>query len=268
LKELISNAKRIQDRPAKSPRRLRSLSASQGDLQWWIRDAVRDWQLYVLLLPAFAYVFIFHYVPMYGVVIAFKDYRTSLGILGSEWVGLRHFDRFIHFPNFWLIVRNTAQIGFYSLATFPCPVILALLINEIRDQRFKKTIQMITYAPYFLSTVVVCSMILLFFDGSSGIVNNIRASLGLERVQYITMARMFDDIYVWTGVWQTVGWGTIIYLASLSNVSPDLIEAARIDGAKRLRIIYHINIPVAFRDFKFYGEVFTIICNHDIAGAV
>lgn len=208
-----------------------------------LKDATRDWRLYILLLPAFTYVFIFHYLPMYGVVIAFKDFRTSLGILGSPWAGLRHFARFIRFPNFWLIVRNTAVIGLYTLATFPCPVVLALLINEIGNPKFKKTVQMITYAPYFLSTVVVASMILLFFNATSGVVNLVREGLGLARVEYITVARYFDDIYVWSGVWQTVGWSTIVYLASLSGVSPELVEAARIDGAKRMRIIWHINIP-------------------------
>jgi putative aldouronate transport system permease protein len=208
-----------------------------------LRDYISDWQLYVLILPAIVYLFIFNYIPMYGVIIAFKDYRSSLGILGSHWVGLKHFIRFIEFPNFRLLLWNTLSIGLYSLATFPCSVILALMINEIGNIKFKKTVQMITYAPFFLSTVVVCSMILLFLNGNSGVINNIRAAIGLERVDYILIPAYFDTIYVWSGVWQGIGWGTIIYLAALSNVSPELVEAARMDGAKRLHIIYHVNIP-------------------------
>jgi putative aldouronate transport system permease protein len=220
---------------------MKSLTKSSLHRTW--TGVFRDWRLYVLLLPAFIYVFIFHYIPMYGVIIAFKDYRTSLGILGSRWVGLKHFARFVRFPNFWLILRNSAQIGIYTLATFPLPVILSLLINEIRNEQFKKMVQMITYAPYFLSTVVVASMLLLFLNANSGVFNHIAAALGLERMEYITIPKLFDDIYVWSGVWQTIGWGTIVYLAGLSNVSQDLVEAAQIDGAKRLRIIWHINIP-------------------------
>jgi putative aldouronate transport system permease protein len=208
-----------------------------------LRGTLQDWQLYLLLLPAVAYLFIFAYIPMEGVIIAFKDYRTNLGINGSEWVGLKHFIRFVNFPNFWLIMRNTATIGLYSFATFPCSVILALMINEITNLKFKKTVQLITYAPYFLSTVVVCSMLLLFFNTNTGMINNLREMFGLARVDYLTNASYFAGLYVWSGVWQGVGWGTIIYLAALSNVSQELVEAARIDGANRLKVIWHVNIP-------------------------
>jgi putative aldouronate transport system permease protein len=180
---------------------------------------------------------------MYGVQIAFRRFRADLGIWGSPWVGLEHFRRFINFPNFWLIIANTARLGFYSLATFPITIIFALLINEIMNKRFKKTIQMVTYAPYFLSTVVLCSMLLLFISKDNGLINNVRDLIGLERVEYILEAGAFPHIYVWSGVWQFTGWGTIIYLAALSNVSLELIEAARIDGANRLHIIWHVNIP-------------------------
>ena len=208
-----------------------------------LQNAIRYWQLYILLLPAVIYVFIFNYVPMYGVQIAFKDFRTNLGIWGSEWVGLRHFIRFIEFPNFDLIMTNTLRLGLYTLATFPCSVILALLINELTSIRFKKTVQMITYAPFFISIVVKCSMIILFLDRDTGVINNMIALLGFERVQFMAEASAFSHIFVWSGVWQTVGWGTIIYLAALSNVSPELIEAARVDGANRLHIIRHVNLP-------------------------
>ena len=213
--------------------------------QWrkTLRSYLSNWQLYILLLPAVVYVFIFNYIPMYGVQIAFRDFRANLGIWDSPWVGLRHFQRFIDFPNFWLIMTNTLRLGLYTLATFPCAVILALLLNELKNARFKKTVQMITYAPYFLSTVVVCSMIILFFNRDVGVFNNIRELLGLERVQYMASAQAFSHIFVWSGVWQGIGWGTIIYLAALSNVSPELIEAARIDGANRLQIIRNVNLP-------------------------
>ena len=208
-----------------------------------LQTALSCWQLYVLILPAVIYVFIFNYVPMYGVQIAFKDFRTSLGIWGSEWVGLRHFIRFIEFPNFGLIMTNTLRLGLYTLATFPSSVILALLMNELTSIRFKKSVQMITYAPFFLSIVVKCSMIILFLDRDAGVINNILELLGFARVQFMAEASAFSHIFVWSGVWQTVGWGTIIYLAALSNVSPELIEAARVDGANRVHIIRHVNLP-------------------------
>lgn len=209
----------------------------------WFKRAVLSYQLYLLLLPAFAYILIFSYGPMYGVQIAFKDFRTSLGIWNSEWVGLKHFIRFIQFPNFWKIIKNTLFISFYSIATFPCSIILALLINEIGNNAFKRTVQMITYAPHFISVVVICGMIALFFNYSTGIINNFIEFIGFERVDFLIKPKYFRSIYVWSGVWQEVGWGTIIYLAALSGVNPELIEAARIDGASRLQVIRHVNIP-------------------------
>lgn len=211
-------------------------------VEFW-KTALTNWQLYVLILPAVVYVFILSYMPMYGVQIAFKDYRANLGIWGSEWVGFKLFIRFINYPMFWKIIRNTFVIGVYSLATFPCSVILALFINELDNKYFKKTVQMVSYAPYFISTVVIGGMILLFFNRSNGIVNNILVSLGIERVDFMARPDLFTHIYVWSGVWQGMGWGTIIYLAALSGVSPDMIEAARIDGASRFQIIRHINVP-------------------------
>ena len=208
-----------------------------------VKNVIRYWQIYVLIFPAIIYVFIFNYIPMYGVQIAFRNFRVSQGIWGSDWVALRHFERFLNYPNFSQIVLNTLRIGLYSIATFPCAVILALLINELNNHKFKKTIQMITYAPHFISTVVVCSMILLFLNRSMGIVNNLIELLGGQRIDFIAQPRLFAHIYVWSGVWQSIGWGTIIYLAALSGVSSELVEAARIDGANRLDIIWHVNIP-------------------------
>lgn len=207
------------------------------------KTALSSWQLYLLILPAVAFVFIFNYMPMYGIVIAFKDFRANKGILGSAWVGFKHFERFFSYPDFWKIIWNTARISLYSFATFPLPVILALMVNELRSRKFKKFAQMITYAPHFISTVVVCQMISIFFDRSNGLVNNIAALLGNERVAYLEVGRYFPALYVWSDVWQNLGWDAIIYIAALSGVSPDLVEAAQIDGAKKRHIVWHVNIP-------------------------
>ena len=195
------------------------------------------------MLPAIATTFLFDYVTMYGVQIAFKDYRNLQGIHGSRWVGFEHFVRFITFPNFWALVGNTLNITLYSLATFPIGVILALFINEVRSLKYKKTVQMVSYAPHFLSTVVVVSIITLFLSRANGLFNNIIALFGGTRIDFMTIPAYFPTIYVWSGVWQNAGWSTIIYLAALSGVSPELVEAARIDGANRVQIIWNVNIP-------------------------
>lgn len=225
----------MADRPGKY-----ALGASA---QRTLRKMRRKWQLYLLILPAIISVFIFHYIPIYGVQIAFKNFRSSKGILGSEWVGLKHFARFLAYPDFWSILWNTVRISLYSLATFPCPVILALMMNELNSERYKKFMQMITFAPHFISTVVVCSMVLLFFNRSQGLVNNVIAALGGERYDFVSSTKYFSSLYVWSGVWQNLGWNAIIYIAALSSVSPELIEAARVDGATRLQIVRYVNFP-------------------------
>ena len=207
------------------------------------RKFLRSWQMYVLLLPAVIYVFIFNYMPLYGVQIAFRDYSTRAGIWGSEWVGLEYFRKFVEFPNFWLLIKNTLEIGLYSIATFPCSVIFALMLNEVRNAKFKKTVQMISYIPHFLSTVVICSMLTLFLNERTGVFNEIIEVFGGTRQEFLTVPRYFADIYVWSGVWQGLGWGAIIYMAALSGVPQDLIDAAKVDGATRLQIIWHVNIP-------------------------
>ena len=203
----------------------------------------RFWQLYLFVLPPIITTFIWHYIPLYGVVIAFKDYKVIDGILGSDWAGLEHFMAFFRDPYFEPILWNTIRISLYSFATFPCSIIFALMINELTNHKFKKTVQMISYMPHFISTVVVCAMVHMFFNVDGGIVNNAIVALGGEPVPFMYKAKYFDHLYVWSGVWQGIGWGTIIYLANLSNVSPDLIEAARIDGASRRDVVVHINIP-------------------------
>ena len=200
------------------------------------------WQLYLLLIPTVVYVLIFSYGPMYGIIIAFKDYKPKLGYWGSEWVGLEHFIRFLQYPDFWKLIRNTLSISIYTLLTFPCAIILALLFNELKNGVFKKTVQMVTYAPYFLSMVVMCSLVILMV-GRDGPLGHLYGWITGEATDLLTVPSYFSSIYVWSGVWQTTGWGTIIYLVALSGVSPELIESAKIDGAGRFQIIRHVNLP-------------------------
>ncbi|MBR4061360.1 MAG: sugar ABC transporter permease [Lachnospiraceae bacterium] len=207
-----------------------------------IKQLNRCKMLYLMILPAIVAVFIFHYIPLYGVQIAFKDYRSSLGIVGSEWVGLKHFKNFINYPYFGKIMINTLRINLLSLTTFPLPIIFSLMLNELRNEKFKKVCQMITYAPHFVSTVVVCSMVILFTN-RNGLINIIIRALGGEVVDYMAVPEAFAPIYVISGLWSSLGWGTIIYMAALSGVSPELIDAARIDGAGRMQVVWHVQIP-------------------------
>lgn len=203
----------------------------------------QSWQWYLLLLPAFLYVAIFQYGPMYGLQIAFKNYRPRLGIMGSEWVGFDHFIRFLQYPDFWKMIRNTLSITLYSLCTFPCAIIFALMLNELHQIRLKKSIQMITYAPHFMSEVVVCSLVMMLLDRANGPVNNLIEALGGTRSSFITNPAYFSSIYVWSDVWQNLGWGSILYISALASISPEQVEAATIDGANRFQIIRHVNIP-------------------------
>lgn len=207
-----------------------------------LKKLKKYWPLYTLILPALIYLIIFCYVPMYGIIIAFKNFKPKLGYWGSEWVGLKHFIRFISYPDFWKMIRNTLSISLYSLATFPCAILLALSLNEVKKIRFKKAVQMVTYAPHFLSTVVMCGMITLMV-GREGIIGRLYEMFTGTSENLLTVPQFFSSIYVWSGVWQSTGWGTIIYIAALSGVPGELIEAAKIDGANRLQVIRHINIP-------------------------
>jgi ABC-type polysaccharide transport system, permease component len=203
------------------------------------------WQYYVLLLPALAYFIIFCYGPMYGIQIAFKDFNGRDGIWGSPWVGLEHFKRFFEGVYCWDLIKNTLSISLYSLiAGFPLPIILALSVNELRTTWLKKTVQTITYAPYFISTVVMCSMLLAFLNPNYGIINKFIGLFGRDAIPFINKDYMFDSIYVWSGVWQGTGWGSVIYFAALSGVDPSLLEAATLDGATRMQKIRYINFPV------------------------
>lgn len=210
-----------------------------------VRRSLRNnWDLYIFILPAFVYFVIFHYGPMYGVQIAFKDFMPMRGIMGSPWVGVRHFERFFQTYLFWTVLRNTLVLAFYQLAaSFPIPIILALMMNQARTKWFKKTVQTITYAPHFISIVVLVGMMSVLLSPRAGIVNQLIRALGGETVFFMGRAQYFRHLYVWSGVWQTTGWSSIVYLAALSTISPDLHEAAIVDGASKLQRIWHIDLP-------------------------
>lgn len=204
----------------------------------------RNWLLYLFLLPAVAYIAIFHYAPMYGLQIAFRKFRISDGFSGSKWVGLDWFERFFDSPRFWTILANTLTVSIYSLIiNFILPIILAFVLNNIRTKFFKKFSQTITYMPHFISTVVLVGMMSVLFDPRSGLVNTILGWFGIEPIYFMGEAKYFRDMYVWSGAWQGIGWGSIIYMAALAGVDPTLHEAAMIDGASKWKRVWHIDIP-------------------------
>ncbi len=223
----------------------KTVLGTKKELSWnYIKKSVlKDWDLYLLISPVLIYYIIFHYAPMYGIQIAFKNFSPGRGILGSPWVGIKYFTRFFNSFYFERVITNTITISAYSIAAgFICPVLLGLMLNEVTAIRYKKTLQTITYAPYFLSTVVMVGMIVNLF-GTNGIVNNVMKLLEIEQIDFMVKPQYFKNLYVWSGVWQSTGWGSIIYLAALSGIDPELHEAAKIDGAGRFRRIWHINIP-------------------------
>ena len=207
----------------------------------------REWKrhkwLYGMAIPGVLIVFLFNYVPMYGILLAFKDYRIKEGILGSPWVGFKYFEMFFSNPLAVRTIKNTFLLGLYNLLwSFPAPIILALLFNELKNQRFKKIIQTISYYPNFVSTVIIIGM-LSTFCASDGIFNDIRGIFGAEPVNFMGEPEYFRTLYIASGIWHGVGFGTIIYLASLSGVDPTLYDVADIDGASRLAKIWHITLP-------------------------
>ena len=204
----------------------------------------RHWQLYVLILPPIAYFIIFKYVPMVNAVLAFKDYNVIKGIWGSPWAGTKYFELLFQNPAFITLIKNTLYISFYSLIVgFPIPILLALALNEIKNIRFKKIVQMVTYAPYFISTVVMVSIIMLFLSPRLGIVNTIAGALGFEAVNFLGEPGLFRSIYVFSDVWQGMGYSAVIYLAALAGVDPSLYEAAKVDGANRMQKIINVDLP-------------------------
>lgn len=199
--------------------------------------------VYLMFLPVIAYYIIFHYKPMVGVVIAFKNYTFAGGIWGSKWVGLKHFQRFLGNGEFWRIFKNTVTLAALRiLFTFPAPIILALMFNEVRSQKYKKVLQTISYLPHFVSFVIVYAVFYNFFS-YDGVINNLRVAMGLDKVLYLGSTAHYRGLFVGMALWKEVGWGAIIYLASLSRVSPELYEAAEIDGAGKLKQILHVTLP-------------------------
>ena len=203
----------------------------------------KNWSLYILLLIPMTYIIVFKYIPMYGTQIAFRNYQPVQGILGSPWVGLKHVRTFFNSYLFWRIFRNTIAISLYEMLTFPLPIILALLLNYIPSYWFKKTVQMVSYAPYYISTVVMVGMILQFLDMRNGLLNNILGLIGIDSINFMGNPQYFWHIYVWSGVWQGIGYSSIIYIAALSGVSPELHESAIIDGANIVKRIKYVDIP-------------------------
>ncbi len=208
------------------------------------RSMKQHWKAYCMLLPGLVILILFSYVPMYGLIIAFKNYSPIKGILGSKWVGLRHFSRFFLSSTFPQLLRNTVFLSLYSIVVgFPAPILLALVLNEVRRVMFKKTVQTISYMPYFISTVVVCGIVKAFL-AYDGVVNTILNTLfGIQPSSILSNAKLFRSVIVWTQVWQYTGWDSIIYIASLSGIDQQLYESARIDGCSRLRQAWHITLP-------------------------
>ncbi len=204
----------------------------------------RDWQLYLLIALPLAWLLIFAYGPMYGIQIAFKDYRAVDGIFGSEWVGFEHFINFVTSYNFGKLMGNTIIISLYGLiAGFPMPIILALSLNCCLQTRLRKTVQFVIYMPHFISTVVMVGIILQFLSPTVGMINNFIKLFGGEAYDFMGDPDLFRHIYVWTGIWQSAGYGTIIYLAALAGIDPGLHEAAIVDGANRFKRILHVDLP-------------------------
>ena len=211
------------------------------------RQVGHNWGLYLLLLPSFLLLLIFSYKPMYGVVIAFKNYKNSLGILGSPWAEplFKNFQRFFNSYQCEATIRNTLRLSLYSLAVgFPIPIILALMINQITAMRFRRTFQTILYLPHFISTVVMVGLLLIWLSPSSGLVGAFYRLLGKDAPNVMTSASGFPSIYVWSDVWQHSGWDSIVFLAALSSIDPTLYEAAPVDSATRWQKMRYIDLPL------------------------
>ncbi|WP_258525762.1 sugar ABC transporter permease [Paenibacillus sp. YN15] len=199
--------------------------------------------LYIMMIPVVIYYLVFHYAPMYGALIAFKDYSPMKGIMGSDWVGFRHFADFFGSYYFRRILLNTITISFYTLIfEFPAPIILALLINEVRHKAFKRVAQTITYMPYFISLVVICGII-TDFTNADGIINRIFVWMGYDGQAMLQKPELFRPIYILSEIWQRIGWESIIYIAALMGIDQEQYEAARMDGASRFKQIFHITLP-------------------------
>lgn len=214
--------------------------------KWHMRGKLvrQHWPLYIFLLPTVVYFLLFRFYPMYGLQLAFKNYRVVDGIAGSPWAGLEHFRRFFTTADFGKLMWNTLSVSVFTLLfTFPLPIVLALLLNQLPSLRYKKLVQTTVYAPHFISTVVMVGMIFLFTSPSSGIINKILEAFGQKAVHFTAEPSWFVPMYVISEIWQSTGWGSILYLAALAGVSPELHEAALVDGANKFQRVWHIDIP-------------------------
>lgn len=206
------------------------------------KDMRRNWTLYLLVLPVLTFFFLFEYKPMYGALIAFQDYRPARGF-GASWVGFKHFQRFFKNPYFFRLVRNTLAINLLNLAFgFPAPIILALILNEMKNSKFKTLSQTCMYLPHFISTVIICGLIVNFCS-SEGLFNDIAVALGGKRIPLLQHSEYYRTIYIGSGIWQGVGWGTIVYVAALSGIDHELYDAASVDGAGRWKQTLNVTIP-------------------------
>lgn len=215
----------------------------QGFVKRLFKDIRIKRNVYLMLLPVVAFYVIFHYGPMYGAQIAFKNFRPSRGIMGSEWIGLGHFVEFFNSYYIVRLLRNTIVLNLMDIAFgFPAPIILALLLNELRNKTFKKVTQTITYLPHFISLVVICGFVIDFLR-RDGLINQILGRVGIEAIPFMIIPGWFKPIFVISNIWQHVGWSSIIYLAALSAINPEIYEAARIDGASRWNQLWSVTIP-------------------------
>lgn len=209
-----------------------------------LRRVLGNWELYLFLIPTIAYFLVFRYYPMYGLQIAFRNYKATKGIWGSQWVGLKNFERFFAAADFQRLLSNTLAVSVGTLLfSFPIPIILALLLNQLPSQRYKKLVQTVVYAPHFISTVVLIGIVFLFLSPSSGIINFIIVKLGGTPIHFTAEASWFRPLYIGTEIWQNSGWGSILYLAALASISPELHEAAVVDGANKFQRVWHVDIP-------------------------
>lgn len=209
-----------------------------------IKKLIRDKYLLLLFAPALIYYVLFKYVPMFGIVISFKDYNLLKGVWGSEWVGLKYYTQFFQSPDAFKIIRNTFLLGFYNVIfSFPVPIILALLLNELRVMMYKRFIQTVSYLPHFISTVVVVGMVTMFLSPTNGLINEVIAWFGFEKINFLQNKDWFRTVYIASGIWQSAGWSSIIFLAALTAIDPQLYEAAGMDGAGRWRKMVHITLP-------------------------
>ncbi len=232
---------------------------------------IRNKYLYLMLLPVIIYFIVFKYAPMYGLLIAFKNFKFSDGIMGSQWVGLQHFKMLFGNSEFYKILRNTLLLNLYSIVFgFPAPIILAILMNELRNERFKKSVQTILYLPHFLSWIVLGGLIINIFSPSTGVINMIIKAFGGTPKYFMIDSHWWPVIFIASGIWQSAGWGTIIYLAAITGIDPSLYEAAELDGAGRLKKMLYITLPgikgtIAIMLILRMGSVMDVGFEHVIA---